>query len=126
MVIAMMMFSTVYEVYCNVKDVKRNQILCSFSVYSNSKLIMTLKPLSSKEMLFLHGIRSLLIIWIVFGHTFTMTYYLGPVINSQSLYGLLKSFYSVFLFSGVLAVDTFFMLSAMLMSMSVFRQLEAT
>ena len=122
----MMIISTVYEVYCNVKDVKRNPILCSFSVYSNSKLIMTLKPLSSKEMLFLHGIRSLLIIWIVFGHTFTMTYYLGPVINSQSLYGLLKKFYSVFLFSGVLAVDTFFMLSALLMSMSVFRQLDAT
>jgi peptidoglycan/LPS O-acetylase OafA/YrhL len=122
----MLVSSTVYEIVCNINDVEKKPILCSFSIYSNSKAIMSMKPSSSKEMLFLHGIRSLSMIWIVICHTYMITYWYVPAINSHSLIDWLGNFSSMFLFSGFMGVDTFFMLSALLMTLSVFRELDKT
>lgn len=87
---------------------------------------MTMKPLMAKEILFLHGIRSLATIWIVIGHTYALSYWMTPSINGNQMIDLFKSFPAPILFSGYFAVDTFFMLSALLLTLSVFRELDKT
>lgn len=85
-----------------------------------------MKPLQPKEILFLHGIRAVAIIWIVLGHTYSISFLSVPTINANSLLDDFKNFLSPVVFSAVMAVDTFFMLSAMLLTLSVFRELDRT
>lgn len=121
-----MVASTVYEVVSNIMGAKVNPVLNAFSVYTNSKIIMTMKPLMQKEMLFLHGIRSLAIIWIVWGHAFSIDFWMAPLMNAKGLLDQSGHPVAMLMFSGYLAVDTFLMLSSMLMSLSVFRELDKT
>lgn len=88
--------------------------------------IFMTKPSSAKEMIFLHGIRSLSMIWIVICHTYMITFWMVPAINSHSIIDWLGNFSSMFLLSGFMGVDTFFMLSALLMTLSIFRELDKT
>lgn len=122
----LLILSTAYEVRCNIAGCKKNQLLCAFSVYTNSKIIMTTKPMLPNEMIFLHGIRSLAIIWIVLGHTYALTYWMTPSMNGNLMLDSFKNFEAPILFSGYFAVDTFFMLSSLLLSLSVFRELDKT
>jgi len=123
--ILLMILSTGYEIACNMLNRKKTQLFTTFSIYSNSKMIMTMKASSSKEMLFLHGIRSLTIIWIVICHTYT-TFWQVPVYNRQYYFDWIKSISAMFILSGVMGVDTFFLMSSMLLTMSVFRELDKT
>jgi peptidoglycan/LPS O-acetylase OafA/YrhL len=125
-VLILVVASTIYEIVCNVNNFEKRKLLTSFSIYSNSKAIMTMKPSSSKEMLFLHGIRSLSIIWIVICHTYMITYWLVPTMNSHAMLDWLGNFSSMFFMTGFMGVDTFFMMSALLMTLSVFRELDKT
>lgn len=85
-----------------------------------------MKPLMHNEMVFLHGIRSLAIMWIVWGHTFSIDFWMAPLINTNRLFDQISSPFTMVTFSGYLAVDTFLMLSSMLMALSVFRELDKT
>jgi peptidoglycan/LPS O-acetylase OafA/YrhL len=49
-----------------------------------------------------------------------------PAINAEFIIDWIGSFSSMFLFSGFMGVDTFFMLSALLMTLSIFRELDKT
>jgi peptidoglycan/LPS O-acetylase OafA/YrhL len=86
---------------------------------------MTTRSFSSKEMIFLHGIRALAIIWVVIGHTYGL-YYQVPLINDNDILLWTKKISSVFVIAGFMAVDTFFLLSAMLLTLSVFHELDRT
>ncbi|XP_070500112.1 O-acyltransferase like protein-like [Chironomus tepperi] len=86
---------------------------------------MTMKTSSSKEMMFLHGIRSLAIIWIVVCHSYT-TFWQVPVFNAQYYFEWIKSISAMFILSGAMGVDTFFLMSSMLLTLSVFRELDKT
>lgn len=123
--ILLMILSTGYEITCNMLNHQKTQLFTSFSIYSNSKMIMTMKASSSKEMLFLHGIRALTIIWIVICHTYT-TFWQVPVYNGQYYFEWIKNISAMFILSGVMGVDTFFLMSSMLLTMSVFRELDKT
>lgn len=98
----------------------------AFSAYSNSKVIMTMKPLLPNELIFLHGIRSIAIIWVVYGHTYGLSFWAVPLINPDAMLDSIKSMFAMILYSGFLGVDTFFMLSSLLLSLSVFRELDKT
>lgn len=87
---------------------------------------MTMKPLTSKEMVFLHGIRSLAIMWIVLGHTYVLNYWRIPLMNSNEMLDGLKDFPMMIVLAGFLGVEIFFMLSALLLTLSVFRELDRT
>ncbi|KAL7035541.1 hypothetical protein ACKWTF_008432 [Chironomus riparius] len=123
--IILIILSTGYEVTSNLLNRKKSPLFSSFSLYSNSKGIMTMKASSSKEMLFLHGIRSLAIIWIVVCHTYT-NFWQVPVFNSQQYFEWIRQISAMFILSGVMGVDTFFLMSSMLLTMSVFRELDKT
>lgn len=126
LIIALVIASTTYEIICNSRGTKVHPMLNAFSVYTNSKIILTMKPLMQNEMIFLHGIRSIAIIWIVWGHAFSIDFWMAPLINSSGLLNQSGHPLAMITFSGYLAVDTFLMLSSMLMSMSVLRELDKT
>lgn len=84
---------------------------------------MTMKSSSCREIIFLHGIRALAIILIVLGHTHTF-YWQKPVINGNEFFNWIKQFSSMFILSGFMSVDTFFLMSAMLLTLSVFHELD--
>ncbi|ALC49559.1 CG42329, partial [Drosophila busckii] len=71
----------------------------------------------------LHGIRCLTIIWIIYGHDY-MFLLLSPLINALAVKDWAQTPYSMLLQSGSISVDTFFMLSGMLLVLSTLRQLE--
>lgn len=121
----LLLISTLYEVFSDTYGRKKRPILTSFSLYSNSKAILSLKLSSSKEMVCLHGIRSLAIIWIVIVHTYTNFWQL-PVLNANDYFKWIQNISSMFILSGAMGVDTFFLMSSMLLSMSVFRELDKT
>lgn len=125
-VLLLIVISTAYEIACIVQNIDKHPFLCAFSCYSNSKAIMTMKPSSSKEMLFLHGIRSLSMLSIVIGHTYMITYWLAPAMNSHALIDWIGDVSSMLVLVGFMGVDTFFMLSSLLMTLSVFRELDKT
>lgn len=80
-----MVLSTAYEIVCLSKDRKKSSTLSSFSVYSNSIAIFTLKTSSDKELKFVHGIRALSVIWIVICHTYMVSFWMVPAINANSI-----------------------------------------
>lgn len=85
-----------------------------------------MKPLMAGEMTFLHGIRSIAIIIIVLGHSYAFSFWNVPVMNAIAILDMVKMLPTMFVFSGYFGVDSFFMLSALLLSMSVFRELQKT
>lgn len=119
----LILLSTYYEI--TNSTAKKNPLLTSFSLYSNAKIIMTMKAFSSKEMVFLHGIRALAIIWVVICHTY-MTFWMIPAMNSDEFFNWIQQFSAMFILSGYQGVDTFFMLSAMLLTIGVFHELDKT
>lgn len=120
-----MILSTWYEISCNIQNSKKYEILCVFSINSNLKSIMRMKPSSSKEIIFLHGIRALSITWIVICHTYAF-FMMLPTLNSNDYFTWIQNFSSMFFLSGFMGVDTFFLLSAMLLTLSVFNELDKT
>lgn len=77
-------------------------------------------------MKFIHGIRALSVIWIVICHTYMVSFWMVPAINANSIIDWFKNVDSMLIVSGAMGVDTFFLLSAMLMTLSVFRELDKT
>lgn len=71
----------------------------------------------------LHGIRCLTIIWIIWGHDY-MFLLLAPNVNSYEVAEWAQTPFSMILQSGTIAVDTFFLLSGLLLVMSTLRELE--
>lgn len=125
-ILCLVLASTIYEVVSNIKGAKVNPALNAFSIYTNSKIILTKKPLMPKEMMFLHGIRSFAIIWIVWGHAFSLDFWMAPMMNAKGLLDQSGHPVAMIMFGGYLGIDIFLVLSALLMSMSVFRELEKT
>lgn len=63
---------------------------------------------------------------IVLGHTYMISFWNGPAINSHSMIEWVGNASSMIVLVGFMGVDTFFMLSALLLTLSVFRELDKT
>ncbi|XP_076455759.1 nose resistant to fluoxetine protein 6-like [Babylonia areolata] len=84
-----------------------SKMLLSFSVLRNGEKVLSCKQ-NPADIGCLHGIRVLSITWVILGHAFTM---LGPATgNGLYMYKLMERFTFTVFPSGVLAVDTFFLL----------------
>jgi peptidoglycan/LPS O-acetylase OafA/YrhL len=79
---------------------------------------------TEKDIIFLHGIRALSIIWIVLAHSFLMTYWYFPNYNGSEIYEWFKELHSMLILSGAMGVDTFFLLSSFLLTASIFKELD--
>ncbi|KAL5279045.1 hypothetical protein ACFFRR_003581 [Megaselia abdita] len=118
----MMIMGTAYD-YLSSGD-SRNRILMAFSVPSNAgKLFKISSKKSENNIDCINGIRVLSIIWIIFGHTYFYALRV-PLINTFTLIPWIRSFYSLFVQNGVIAVDTFFFLSGLLVTWIGIKELE--
>ncbi|XP_065094529.1 nose resistant to fluoxetine protein 6-like [Ochlerotatus camptorhynchus] len=126
----LLLCSTLYEVVqlALKRDVK--PLYSSFSLLSNIRSIIHIVPRSksadkkSNMIECAHGIRALSMIWIIVLHIHdTLNLVLWE--NAPTQLGYIRGFTpSLLYFSGMLAVDTFLVLSGMLVAMSMLRGLD--
>ncbi|XP_065079915.1 nose resistant to fluoxetine protein 6-like [Ochlerotatus camptorhynchus] len=127
----LLLTSTIYEAVQLVQGRDVDPLYSSFSVYLNLRGILRIVPkLPSKEaestyvIECLDGIRSLSMIWIIIYHV-QDTLPKVPVINRSSRSAFLEGPAStVMLHSGAFAVDTFFVLSGMLVAWNMLKELD--
>lgn len=101
-------------------------MLTVFSLRRNLRQLLhttATKAVPSHVIPCLHGIRCLTIIWIIYGHD-VMFMLLAPSVNNYEIVAWAQTPYSMILQSGTTSVDTFFLLSGMLLVMSTLRELE--
>ncbi|KXJ72976.1 hypothetical protein RP20_CCG016825 [Aedes albopictus] len=122
--------STLYELICLSLKRDVNPLFTAFSLLENIRTILQLvtrvKNTEKKSTVIdcAHGIRSLSMIWIIVVHVHETTFAL-PMENSPAWLNYLKNFIPTVLFyGGGLAVDTFLVLSGMLVAMSILRELD--
>ncbi|XP_026315725.1 O-acyltransferase like protein-like [Hyposmocoma kahamanoa] len=106
--------STSYDIW-NTQIRKRdpkslNTIYQSFSVYTNSRRLITYKPVRG-ALECVDGIRTITMLWVVIGHLLVT---LPPIINNVDYFEWGFSFASIWLTASPIAVDTFFLLSGLL------------
>ncbi|XP_026315634.1 O-acyltransferase like protein-like isoform X2 [Hyposmocoma kahamanoa] len=106
--------STSYDIWNTVirkRDPKSLNTIClSFSIYTNSRSLVTYKPVRG-ALECVDGIRAISMAWIVVGHTFGS---FPPFINSLEFMQWGMSFGSIWVTASPIGVDTFFTLSGLL------------
>ncbi|XP_026483450.2 O-acyltransferase like protein-like [Vanessa tameamea] len=90
---------------------KANIFYRTFSVYTNTRRLLTFAP-SSNALECLDGIRSISMMWVVIGHTFSMYNFNADL--SESL-NWLTSGEAVWISTGLFTVDTFFFMAGLLL-----------
>ncbi|KMY87457.1 nose resistant to fluoxetine protein 6 [Drosophila simulans] len=101
-----------------------NKLLGSFSLRKNvPQLLKTSNTPSPRVIPCLNGIRCLTIIWIILGHGY-MYLLLAPTINSYDIVAWAQTPFSMILQSGTTSVDTFFLLSGLLLVLSALREMD--
>ncbi|XP_026315635.1 O-acyltransferase like protein-like [Hyposmocoma kahamanoa] len=106
--------STSYDIwntFIRKRDPKSLSAICqSFSVYTNARRLITYKPVRG-ALECVDGIRAISMAWIVIGHTFSSNL---PFINNLDLFEWVLAFRSIWVTAGQIGVDTFFVLSGLL------------
>lgn len=118
--------STLYEFIAEAIQRDINTLYSSFSLLGNIRSILHLVPRTKKSGMIecAHGIRALSMIWIIVVHIHE---FLLVVLwkNNPTVWKYIGTFVpSVLHFTGYLAVDTFLVLSGMLVAMSMLRELD--
>ncbi|KXJ73197.1 hypothetical protein RP20_CCG016319 [Aedes albopictus] len=122
--------STLYEFVAETLKRDPKLLYSSFSLLGNLRSILHLVPRvksaqqKSSMIECAHGIRSLSMIWIIIVHIHEFLL-VALWKNSPTMWKYIRSFVpSVLHFTGYLAVDTFLVLSGMLVAMSMLRELD--
>ncbi|CAH0406840.1 unnamed protein product [Chilo suppressalis] len=113
----LIILSTGYDVRHSVileKDPKQaNTLYTSFSVYTNSRKFFTFRP-NPNALHCLDGVRSIAMLWVILGHSFSTQMSFVPA-NPLEMVEFMTSFTSLWLTSATITVDTFFMISGLLL-----------
>lgn len=97
--------------------------MSAFSMLSSSKALFTTKR-NPKDIYCINGIRSLSLIWIIFGHRYGIFFY-TPLINRSDINAeWLPNYFSGFVNSFHYAVDSFLVLGGFLVSISLLKKFE--
>jgi peptidoglycan/LPS O-acetylase OafA/YrhL len=102
-----------------------NELFASFSVYTNGwKLYDVLPSKSPNDIRCLHGIRSLSIIYIIFGHRYGLPMW-NVISNAAVIPEWQTQFYIGIYHTHQVAVDVFFMMGGLLVTWSMLRSLDS-
>lgn len=131
-----MLLSTAYDLhktfFARREHAHKRPALIAFSVYTNGQKLFQRPPPPSaasttadtaNPLACVHGIRVLSIVWVVFGHAY-MIMAIGPLINTADLLDWIQTPRSMFLLSATVSVDTFFLMSGLLVGRSLLAYLE--
>ena len=104
-------------------------LLLCFSLYTNFKKLFTSRSsekLGKRETLdILNGIRVMSMGWVILGHTFVLIMSCPPIKNPDDLVDSLKKVKMTMIYSAFFSVDTFFLLSGLLMAFLLCQQLDS-
>ncbi|CAH0406839.1 unnamed protein product [Chilo suppressalis] len=121
------LLSTSYDLRHSVlleRDPKEaSKLYTSFSVYTNSRKFFTFRP-NPNALTCLDGIRSIAMIWVIVGHTFSTQLSL-PLANPLHMFDFLTSFTSLWITGANITVDTFFVISGLLLVYTVASKLTS-
>ncbi|XP_055380599.1 nose resistant to fluoxetine protein 6-like [Condylostylus longicornis] len=122
--------STVYDL--SFDSMKKgngySKILTAFSIKKNGKHLFKIQSNHDDHsnhihIECIHGIRVLTIIWIVFLHEYTFSYGLN-FINRIDYVNWSRTLYSMVIQFGNISVDTFFVISGCLLTLSAFKEMN--
>ncbi|KAL4708192.1 hypothetical protein ACJJTC_005334 [Scirpophaga incertulas] len=110
--------STGYDLYCNfVMDCKPSKILGCFSIYTNTRRLLTFNA-SPGALECMDGIRAISMFWVIIGHSFSTTISY-PIQNIIEALEWVPLFSSLWITAAPLSVDTFFLLTGILIVYTV-------
>lgn len=126
-----MVASTMYELHATFGGTiaapasRKSLALSAFSVYTNGQKLFDRRPTTGNgdQLSCVHGIRVLSIVWVVLGHSYMMMA-LGPLTNALEIVTWIRSLRSMFLLSATVSVDTFFLMSGVLVGRSLLSYLD--
>jgi peptidoglycan/LPS O-acetylase OafA/YrhL len=116
--------STIYDIIARRAETEPNQLFIAFSIYTNGKVLFDVAKSKSPDSInCLLGLRAISVFWIIFGHRFTSQ--MGfRVTNPREVTQHFTRLYSAILSSFNIAVDTFFVMGALLMTISTLKALD--
>ncbi|XP_078615730.1 nose resistant to fluoxetine protein 6-like isoform X1 [Branchiostoma floridae x Branchiostoma japonicum] len=131
-ILLILFISTLYELFINVcfseermksfTSSKTGRFFLSFSVYSNTKKVFnTYQP--PGQLPALHGIRVISTLWIIYGHTDSFAS-ASATINNREKVEFYSEWWAFIRLSMDKSVDTFLLLSALLVSYLFMKQLK--
>lgn len=126
-IILCMIASSIYDYFKTQKGEPKSDLFVAFSVLSNAPKIFTVKSIESPNIIHcLGGLRCISMMWVVFGHGYMTFGYELPHINRNEVYAWFHTSYSMLVQNGTLCVDTFFLMSGLLVLWGAFREMERT
>lgn len=116
--------STVYDVIMRYKQAEPHKLYISFSAYTNGRKLFDITENKSPNSInCLNGLRALSVFWIMFGHRIgNQTGF--PIANMLDFFKFFSSYWSLVISAYTLAVDTFFLMGALLATMSIMQAVE--
>ncbi|XP_031635113.1 nose resistant to fluoxetine protein 6-like [Contarinia nasturtii] len=118
--------STGYDIFCTFNKLEKSPILLAFSFYTNGLKLFSCKTnTTSNTMDCIHGIRAISAQWVVLGHV-VMCYLMLPIQNRTVHDTFVTQYESMFILSAPIAVETFFVLSGLLVSINLLEHFEKT
>ncbi|KAL5292653.1 hypothetical protein ACFFRR_011433 [Megaselia abdita] len=120
----LLIVSTFYDWYTERLNLQRNESYLAFSLIHNGQKLFAInvKP-NANSINCLHGIRSLSMVWVIFGHTL-LWYLLIPMMNLRKVDDWKQTAMALVFETGIISVDTFFFLSGLLISWMGLKELE--
>lgn len=124
LLLSVVIISTVYDVRTRGKS-ERNQFLLSFSLFINASSLMNMdQSRPSDAIKCLHGIRVISILSLIFFHGFFYKTF-SPYGKSLAVDAWMKTRYASTISAMNVIVDSYFVISAMLTTRSMMKELDS-
>lgn len=116
--------STAYDFFMRNMKLEPNKLFLSFSIRTNGEKLFDMSESESPSSInCLLGLRAISLFWIMFGHRFANQRGF-PLTNQNQVYKHFNHLYSAIFSSYNVAVDTFFLMGALLMTTSTLKSLD--
>ncbi|XP_066999859.2 nose resistant to fluoxetine protein 6 [Anabrus simplex] len=121
----LVVFSTCYDIFTEENE-SRSNLAIAFSVYTNGKKLLNTSSSGADTLHCLHGIRFLSMAWIILGHRYESLLTLPSMNFETYMKEFLPSWMGTFIICGLYSVDTFFLLSGLMVAYVFLRTVHKT
>ncbi|XP_031622733.1 nose resistant to fluoxetine protein 6-like isoform X2 [Contarinia nasturtii] len=123
-VLCLVLASTFYDVSCTLNRREKSQLFLAFSFYTNGKNLFSVQePNSTDTIRCIDGIRAISAICVVLFHQ-NFIYSEVPRQNYNTIFHNKTEYFNLIFYIGLQAVDTFFVLSGLLLSIGILKKFK--
>ncbi|GBN02967.1 Nose resistant to fluoxetine protein 6 [Araneus ventricosus] len=115
LLLIMCIIGTAVELFSQKKTSTLRSVLETFSLYSNGRRLFSAPGGSSTEFCCIHGVRAFTMCWVVLGHTYVLMDF-QLLKDPSAIQNWFRSLEFEFIHNGWLSVETFFLLSGILVT----------